>query len=46
MKFSQSMVSKGGSNNAGRVDLVDEPFRDIKSEELEEKKAELVCSFL
>lgn len=41
VKFSQSMVSKGGFNNAERVDIVDEPSRDVKSEELEEKKAEL-----
>ncbi|KAI0496633.1 hypothetical protein KFK09_022954 [Dendrobium nobile] len=41
VKFSQSMVSKGGGNNAGQVDLVDESSRAVKSEELEEKKAQL-----
>ncbi|KAL0910268.1 hypothetical protein M5K25_021232 [Dendrobium thyrsiflorum] len=41
VKFSQSMVSKGGGNNAEQVDLVDESSRAVKSEELEEKKAEL-----
>ncbi|XP_028555202.1 uncharacterized protein LOC110096009 isoform X1 [Dendrobium catenatum] len=48
VKFSQSMVSKGGGNNAEQVDLVDESSRAVKSEELEEKKEELSlhCSVL
>ncbi|KAH0453636.1 hypothetical protein IEQ34_017960 [Dendrobium chrysotoxum] len=41
VKFSQFKVSKGGGNNAEQADLVDESSRAVKSEELDEKKAEL-----
>ncbi|XP_020572345.1 uncharacterized protein LOC110019114 [Phalaenopsis equestris] len=41
VRSSQSIVAESGSNYAEQVDLLDEHLKGVKSEELEEKKAEL-----